>query len=517
MSTMTANLITAAARRTVAAASAVALCVALAACGGSSANQSADDVLRIGSTVEPANFDPAATGTAPFIPFAQAVYDSLLKRKPDGTIVPFLASAWEYNDDETELTLTLEPDVQFSDGVAFDSSAVKANLEHFQNFPTPSGPLLRYVASVETPDESTVVLKLSASDPSLLLSLAGPAGMMGSPESLGTESIEGEPVGTGPYTLDTSRSVRGSEYVFQRKDDYWGEELPYREMRFLILSDETARLNALKSGQINAALILSPSNAKEGEAAGLTAKQEFGLWEGLFFFDRDGALAPPLEDPRVREALRISIDAEAIVDKIYLGEAQETGQIFPQDADAYVPELDKAFNYDPDRARDLLEAAGYGDGFEIRFPRTPSLDPGLYTAIEQYWNEIGVNTKPHAWSQSEAIPSMQAAEFPVSLFRNILLDSWSTVNFAVTPEARYNPFRTKDAKVAEFVEQMQLGDSQEQKLAGQSLNEYLVEQVWFGPLYRPAQFLLLDGTVTAQMQPSQGVPSIWTYQPVEAE
>ncbi len=496
---------------------ALALSSSLTACGGPSSGQSDGDTLRIGSTVEPTSFDPAATGTAPFMPFAQTVYDSLLKRTPDGSIVPFLASSWEYDADETELTLSLEPDVEFTDGAVFDSKAVKANLEHFQEFPSPSGPLLRYVESVETPDDATVVLRLSAPDPSLLYSLAGPAGMMGSPESLGTKEVETEPVGTGPYTLDVDRTVRGSEYVFERKDDYWGEELPYSEMRFLILPDETARLNALKSGQVDAAAILSASNAKEGEASGLTMLKEFGLWEGLFFFDRAGVMAPPLKDSRVREALRISIDADAIVDKIYLGEAEVTGQIFPKDSDAYVPDLDSAYPYDPDRARELLKSAGYEGGFEIPFPRTPTLDPALYTAIEQYWKEIGVTAKPHAWGQGEAIPSMQAGDFALALFRNIALDSWSTANFSVTPDARYNPFHSEDASVSGFVEQMQSGDEQEKTQAAQSLNEYLVDQLWFGPLYRPAQFVLLDGTVTAQMQPSQGIPSIWTYQPAEGQ
>ena len=60
----------------------------------------------------------------------------------------------------------------------------------------------------------------------------------------------------------------------------------------------------------------------------------------------------------MREALRISIDADAIVDKIYLGEAEVTGQMFPKDSDAYVPDLDSAYPYDPDRARELLKSVG---------------------------------------------------------------------------------------------------------------------------------------------------------------
>jgi peptide/nickel transport system substrate-binding protein len=439
------------------------------------------------------------------------VYDSLLLREPDGSVAPFLASGWEYDETETTLTLTLEEDVTFSDGAPFDAAAVEANLLHFQEFAGPAGPLLRFLESVDRPDEHTVVLNLSAPDPALLYSLAGPAGMMGSPSALGTDEIANDPVGTGPYTLSVDQTVTGSEYVFVRKEDYWGADLPFDELRYLIINDETARLNALKSGEIDAALLLSATNAQDAEASGFELLHDFGTWEGLFFFDRDGALTPELADARVREALRIAIDAEALVDTYYGGYGELTTQIFPPDSDAYLTDLDSHYEYDPDRARQLLDEAGYADGFVVPFPRTPTYDPALYTAIEQYWREIGVEVESHAWGQGEAIPSMQAGDFSVSFFRNILLDPWSTVNFSVSPNARYNPFNTEDPVVSDLIDQMQSGDEDERADAAQEVSRYLVEQVWFGPLYRPAQFFVLNERVDAVMQPSQGVPSIYSY------
>lgn len=486
----------------------------LAGCSAPAGASDVGPVLRIGSTVEPTSLDPAGTGTAPFMPFAQAVYDSLLARAPDGSLEPLLASRWEYSADQQTLTLALRGGITFSDGAPFDSAAVRANLLHFQDSPTPAGPLLRYVTAVETPDPRTVVLRLSAPDPALLVSLAGPAGMMGSPAAIAAGSIGRNPVGTGPYTLDREQTAVGAEYVFRRKPDYWGGPAPFSQIRFLIIPDETARLSALKSGQLDATLLLSSTNARDAESNGFRVLDDFGVWEGLFFFDRNGALAPELADRRVREALRIAIDAKTVVDKLYDGDGQPTSQIFDPADDAYDPELDERYAYDPERARRLLAEAGHGDGLTIDFPRTPSFDPALYVAIEQYWRAVGVRTTVKVWGPSEAIPSMQRGDYAVAFFRNILQDPWSTVNFSVGPKSRYNPFGSTDPTVTGLIARMQSGSAEARASAGRQLSRWLVDQVWFGPLYRPAQFFALSPRVDATMQRSQGVPSISSYRPV---
>ena len=124
------------------------------------------------------------------------VYDSLLKRTPDGSIVSFLASSLGVPRRD-ELTLSLEPDVEFTDGAVFDSKAVKANLEHFQEFPSPSGPLLRYVESVETPDDADRGAAAVGPGPFAPLIARGPAGDDGKPRKPGHKEVETEPVGTG--------------------------------------------------------------------------------------------------------------------------------------------------------------------------------------------------------------------------------------------------------------------------------------------------------------------------------
>jgi peptide/nickel transport system substrate-binding protein len=494
-----------------------ALALGLGACSSAEGGADSDDsVLRIGLMVEAPTYDPAGAGTgqnlAPYFP----VYDTLLAYDQEGLPSGNLARDFEWNDDNTALTLFLEEGIEFSDGAPFDADAVKANIEHFQSFSGGvAGPVLQYVESVEVSDEHTVVLNLSAPDPALPAALARPAGLMGSPEALGSDEISEVPVGTGPYILDADRSVTGSEAVFVRNDEYWKGAVPYSELRLLVLADESARLNALRSGQIDVGHVRLPANAVEAEENGLIVDEQVSLWEGLFFLDRDGEMEEPIGDPRVREALRIAIDVDAMIDTIRLGYGEATSQIFPETADAYVEELDEYYEYDPDRARDLLEEAGYPDGFTFSFPRTGTISSDYYVAIEQYWSEIGVTAEPYQWAQGEALPSMQGGDFAVVYFSNILQDSWSTANFSVAPDSRYNAFETEDSAVDALLETMQYGDEEERAEAGQDLNRHLLEEAWFGPLYRVEEFVISSPEVELTMTPGYPMPTMTGYKPAE--
>ena len=154
------------------------------------------------------------------------MYDTLLKREPDGTLSPMLATEWALSDDSMSLALELRTDVTFTDGTAFDAEAVKANIEHFQ---TANGPLQNNISSIESVeivDADTVNLQLSSPDPDLPFNLANAGGYMASPAALTSPELTTVPVGSGPYVLDTSRSVVGSSIMFTRNPDYWGESCP---------------------------------------------------------------------------------------------------------------------------------------------------------------------------------------------------------------------------------------------------------------------------------------------------
>lgn len=495
----------------------VAAALTLSACGGGSSDggtSTDDEVLSVASLMEPTSWDPAQANEGHLVPFYQAVYDTLIREEPDGTLVPMLATDWEWSDDEMELTLTLRDDVTFSDGTSFDSAAVKANIEHFQEANGPMGTVLDAIETVETPDATTAVLVLSEPDPGIPEWLSGAAGYMGSPEALESSDIETQPVGSGPYTLNTEETVTGSTISFERKDDYWGEELPYETVEYEIMTDGTARLNALQSGQVDAAVFNRTSDALDAQEAGLNHEPYSINWAGLLLFDREGEINPALADVRVREALATSIDTEAILDSVAQGMGELTDQTFGPDTTGFAEEFEDAYEYDPEHAEQLLAEAGEED-LTLTVPTTTTFDSAIYDSIFQSWEDIGITVERHEWGPSEAIPSMLRGDFAVSYMSLAQRTSWQHIQFLIAPDGPWNPLGTQTDELDALIEQAQYGTDEERAEAAQEINEYVIDEVWFVPFYRLEQSFYYDDSVDVQNQDGQAVPSIYNYAPAE--
>ena len=193
-------------KRITAVASAAVLTIGLAACSGAGGG---DDtpvtteprVLRVGTSAALTSLDPARSA-APGVAFLTPVYESLILRDPEGLLQPGLATEWTLNDDATELELTLREGVEFHDGAPFDAAAVKANLDAAPDRGGQITTQLSVLQSVEVVGDYEVKLTMTRSASDLLGVLASEAGMMISPEALGSEDLATTPVGTGPFTVD---------------------------------------------------------------------------------------------------------------------------------------------------------------------------------------------------------------------------------------------------------------------------------------------------------------------------
>lgn len=487
----------------------------LAACGGSSgAGGTSSETLTIAASVDADSFDPAQAHQGHYVQYYQPVYDSLLRRKPDGTIVPMLATEWSYNDDRTELTLQLRKGVKFTDGTPVDAEAVKFNLDRFRNGNGPDASLLSLISAVETKGKYTVVIKLKAPDPGLLNKLAYQCSYIASPKAIKNGNIATDPVGSGPYMFEASASKPGAQYTFVKNPDYWNPSLQkFDKIVIKPLNSASARLNALLSGQVDAA-ILASKQAERAKAAGMTAHFYHVNWRGLFLFDRTGEHVPALGNVKVRRAINYAINKKAILTQVRAGLGEVTSQILPPDVPGYVPELDHAYPYNPDKARQLLEQAGYGQGFNLTIPTVQGfMDPALTAAIGQNLKEVGINVTWRNVAISDYIANLIKGKYPVAFFSEAQGTMWWSIQVEIAPDATYNPYGTSDPKVQAWISTVQNGSDAERKKAATELNRYLVEQAWFAPFYRPKVPFFTNETVTVQPQELQVVPSIYNYAP----
>lgn len=295
------------------------------------------------------------------------IYDRLVHFSPEGDPIPGLAESWEYNDDLTEFTLHLREGVTFHDGTAFDADAVIANFDRYSSLDSDVGATVQntfeLIESYEATDDMTVTLTLTEPSGQMPYWLASQGGMMVSPAVLEGDpfGVDLEPIGAGPYRVTNFESNVVTE--MERFEDYW-DTTEGRPARFEhhYVTDGQARLNAVRSGEANLS-ILDANQIPEAESAGLEVQvnPQQSLWH--IYTNLSGVFS----DINVRKAFMHAIDRQALVDALTYGSGEPAWQIFPEESPVYLEELHESYEFDPERARELLAEAGHEDGVELHF------------------------------------------------------------------------------------------------------------------------------------------------------
>jgi peptide/nickel transport system substrate-binding protein len=342
--------------------------------------------FRYAYPIGPSRFDAHRSTVGQDIRIFTLVYDRLVHYDDTGAFVPGLATEWSFNDDGSELELQLRQGVVFHDGEPFDAEAVKANIERGKTVEGSSVATdLADIDEVRVVDEHTVVLELAQPNSMLPGLLSSRAGVMISPAAFDSE-LDFAPVGAGPYRV---AEYRVDDVIrFERFDDHWDDAYGGPDtVEWRILADEATRLNALRSGEVDAALI-SGAQLTEAEAAGFTVDSRATLSYFTLFLNRAKVEFDKLE---VRQALSHAIDREAFVQVVFEGAGEPNVQDFPEGYFAFNPDYPPDhYAYDPDRARELLAEAGV-DGFEFEMlvPALTAYVTGSQV-LQQMLAEIGI-------------------------------------------------------------------------------------------------------------------------------
>lgn len=476
--------------------------------GGSSTGSNSGGTLTLGAIVAPQTFDPAGAQWGNASPYYQAVFDTLLLMKPDGTVEPMLASKYAYNADKTQLTLTIRDGVTFTDGSKLDAATVKDNLVRFQKGTSPDASNLAGVKSIEA-NGNDVVLTLGAPDPALLNNLTRDAGLVASEKSLTAGDIATNPVGSGPYVLDTKNTVTGSSYVYTKNKGYWDKSLQhYDKLVINVYSDPTAALNAIKAGEANAVKLVNNDALDQITAAGWTINKNELDFQGIMLYDRGGAMNPALGNVKVRQAINMAFDRKALLKTVASGYGTVTEQVFPTTSAGFDKSLDSTYKYDPAGAKKLLADAGYPNGFTLDMPTTSLLGASTFNLISQQLADIGITVKGTDVG-TNYITAMLAPKYPAAFMALEQNPDWQLIQFMLSPTATWNPFHYGDDTANALIKKIQYGDTG----AVKDLNTYVVQQAWFAPFFRVQGSVASDAGTSVTMMSTNAFPAIYNFVP----
>lgn len=342
-------------------------------------------VVRMNISSEPDNLNPwlsAATDTEAVF---HNVFEGLVLFDEQGAIIPGLAESWEISDDGLTYTFHLREYVTFHNGKKMTSEDVIYTYETLSglNGEEPLSSKFTAITSLEAPDDYTVVMTLAEAN-SAFLQFTRVAVL---PE--GYEEQSSAPVGTGPFAFE--EYVPGQKIVLKKYEDYYEESrMPQiDEADVYIMTDESAVLTALESGQLDAGIVYADS------ADYLTG--DFEVHSSPQNMVQVWALnnsVEPFDDIRVRQAFNYAVDKQMIIDGVFAGYATELYSNFsPVMGVYYNEELTDLYETDIDRAKELMAEAGYEDGFDITITVPSNYQKHIDTAqvlIEQL-KQINVN------------------------------------------------------------------------------------------------------------------------------
>ncbi|MCL6612812.1 MAG: ABC transporter substrate-binding protein [Peptococcaceae bacterium] len=328
------------------------------------------------------------------------IYESLVKLGTDFQVEPLLATRWEYTGNNT-WRFYLRRGVKFHNGREFTAEAVRYTLE---NAVRPSGKSILKFSSARVVDDYTVDITTSEPNMAVPEVITHPLFGIRCP---GTDPAA-RPVGTGPFRFAGYEKDR--HLMVEKNPDYWGTAARLDRITFKYIPDANTRIMALKAGEadmIGDVPREAVSQLKSEKGLQILASPVGGIY--MSFEVRMNGKAPRdiMRDKRVRQALAYAIDRKAIVENVWEGHAAEDRMWLPQGMLGENRDLIKGFDYDPGKARELLDQAGWlpgPDGVRVKdgrrleiaivsgYPSAADVKP-VPEIVQQQFKELGVATK----------------------------------------------------------------------------------------------------------------------------
>ncbi|WP_283138251.1 ABC transporter substrate-binding protein [Rhizohabitans arisaemae] len=431
---------------------AVGALIATGACSSQSntaqgARGGTDKHVKYAVSGEPGQLDPTLANTFTSVVIFDAMCETLYAVSPEATMVPRLAAGEpEFGEDHKTVTVKLRQGVKFSDGTPFNAEAVKVSLERHLTHPSSQRKSeLAALESVAVVDEHTVrlTMKKPISPGAFSVLVTDRAGIVMSPTALKSagDDFGNSPVCVGPFKYD-SRAPQNFVKVVKDPNYYDAAKVQIESLTYQIIADSTVRVTNLRSGDIDVV-----ERVPTTDVAGLDGKNGTKILKsnGIGFIGlevnggnaggvgKPGKVEGPLNrDPRVRKALELSIDREALNKVVYNGQYAAACGFIPPGTALAGEAATTCTPYDPQKAKDLLKEAGVTAPVKVSLllSNTPEFTR-IAQALKSMVQQGGFDLEINAQDSTAVLAAATAGEFQLHL------NSWSG---RIDPDANISRF-----------------------------------------------------------------------------
>lgn len=390
------------------------------------------ETLRWARAGDSLTLDPHAQNEGPTHTLAHQMYEPLLQRDMAGSIIPALATEWAPTDDPTVWRFKLREGVTFHDGAEFNADDVAFSLERAMKPTSAMKELLSSVAAVTKVDNFTIDITTNGPNPLLPSNLTN-LFMMDSDWAEANDSLEPQDIanggdnfaakntnGTGAFKL-VSRVV-DEKTVLAANENYWGKDefpLEVSEIVYTPIQSAATRVAALLSGEVDyiqdvPVQDLARVDGTDGLKVVKAAQNRtifFGMNSGADDIESDNVEGKnPFADVRVRQAMNMAINRDAIQRVVMRDQSDPTGIIMPPFVNGWTEELNAYPATDTDAAKALMEEAGYADGFSVvlNCPNDRYInDEAICQAAVGMFAQIGVTVNLDAKPKAQHFPLIQ--------------------------------------------------------------------------------------------------------------
>lgn len=345
--------------------------------------------LNFGLSSYPPTLEPWKNAGTAAATVKLQIHRGLLGYDGEGNLRPEVAESWEAEDPQT-YRFDLRKNAVFHDGTPVTSADVKASYEAMKADDSTAylRGSLSIIDSIETPDEHTVRMRLSSPSAPFIYLTASFYSFVVKADTVADE----EPMGCGPYTI--TENERGTRIDLAAFPDFYKAGLPKsKTLSFVAYKDENLRVAALEAGDVDIIEYVPWQAMDQIDANGdLVLDTTDGPFMYLIFNVTDG----PLADPKVRDAIGYAIKREDVMAAAFFGRGRPlNGMPIAESSAFYNADYANHWSYNPDRAKELLTEAGYGDGFNATMLSTAQYGMHQDTAAvcQQYLQQVGINVE----------------------------------------------------------------------------------------------------------------------------